>query len=144
MRSLSLAILLLGLSRPPREAAEELFAGLPAPTQQEITRLAGALDLERRPRIQIELLKDDIRWQDKGLTEHQLEIVGATVLLKAMERAEAVLAEKPEAGGSKLDRYKAKKRRARIRVFLLTAGVELEKCVKRLGKVRDYELGFRL
>ncbi|MFQ5788866.1 MAG: hypothetical protein ACE5JI_00145 [Acidobacteriota bacterium] len=119
--------------------ARRLFSQVTRSAADYLQSVAQGFELERSLRLQQGLLREDLVWQDRGLTRRQIDLIVFVAVALSLDRVEkqsvelrAVVDSDPKATGRlhNIERYSSQ------------ALVLLQELSARLRDVPDYELRF--
>lgn len=123
-----------------RKEAKELLSKLTRSAASYVEDVSHALDPTRSLRIQTGLLREDLIWQNRGLTSRQLDLMVLVSVALTIDHVE----EEIDTLRRFDDSASTDQGRLETLVMYREQAVELvARMLNELGEVRDYELGFR-
>jgi hypothetical protein len=123
------------------DEAHSFFTRLSPAAARYVETVSSHFSLEASARIQQALLREDLVWQQKGLTPRQLDIMVLISLALSLEDAEALSLELRERATSAPDPH-LEARLQRVDRFRQEAFALLQKLSADLGPVKDADLQF--
>lgn len=130
-----LLLLLLTAQAKPLDAALAIKERMWPTSRIAAEKMGREVSLWRPYEIQMELLKEDLVWLNRGYTERQIAIIQAVVLCEALVRAAHAAKEPSE---------EEQKHLTAIGTYRKSGVTLLEKILKELGEVSDSEMRFHL
>ena len=132
-----IAMLLLATlaAQTPLDRAEAIKERMRPTAQVAAEKMGREVSLWRPYGIQMELLKEDLVWLNRGYTPRQIMIVQAVVLGEALTRAAKAAKEPDEEQANHL---------SAIMLYRKSGLLLLEKILEGLGEVKDGEVRFHL
>ncbi len=114
---------------------DKVYEKLPSVTQIAIENFAKNFSLIKPPRVQVGLLKEELKWRVRGYTERQIILSTIMALYKAVNLAEEVLDNPTEEQKKKLNDI----------IFFVEIGKDIVNFeTKKLGELSEGELNFYL
>jgi hypothetical protein len=136
-----LPLLLAAVATFVQPDLDRLFDKLTPSTRASIENLGTGFKYLNPPESQVRLLREDLKWQNKGYSSRQIRLVSALALYKAVGNAEDELASLLE-----LDKLTAEqgKSKEELELFIIDATTFVDGEAKALKDMRDYELIFNV
>lgn len=134
-----LIFLLLFLSKSGESSEDpwykEYFDQMREATVESLKKMGSEVVVTNNPKIQAQLLKEDLIWMQKGYSDRQMDFIVAVVLQLGLEKAYTEL----EKVKDDLEKEKIKER---IELFIILGEPEVERIKESVLPMKDYELNF--